>query len=150
VEPTRKVIAELLERYRSASGSIIHIKHKTPEGAPLFTPDTPLADEFDELVATGDEPIIWKQAPGAFTGTDLQEKIKGTGKDKVVIVGYQAHGCCLMTSRQSAELGLDTIVVRDAVGDRSIPGATWQQLIDTMLAGFEDMWGTVLDSKDIV
>ena len=149
VESSSKVIAGLLEKYRSASGSIIHVQHKTPEGAPLFTPDTPLADEFDALVAKGDEPVIWKQAPGSFTGTDLHEQIKATGKNKVVITGYMAHGCCLMTSRQSAELGLDTIVVRDAIGDRDIPGANHQQLIDTMLAGFEDMWGTVLSSKDI-
>lgn len=149
MESSKKVIANVLDKYRKASGSIIHVQHKTPEGAPLFTPGTPLADEFDEVKAKDDELVVWKQAPGSFTGTDLEAKIKETGKSKVVITGYMAHGCCNMTSRQSAELGFDTIVVRDAIGDRDIPGAGHQELISTMLAGFEDMWGTVIDSKDI-
>jgi nicotinamidase-related amidase len=46
-----KVIANLLEKYRSANGKIIHVLHKTPDGAPIFTPGTELADEFKELTA---------------------------------------------------------------------------------------------------
>ena len=46
-----KVIAELLEKYRKANGKVIHVLHKTPEGAPIFTPGTELADEFKELKA---------------------------------------------------------------------------------------------------
>ena len=46
-----KVIAELLEKYRKANGKVVHVLHKTPEGAPIFTPGTELADEFKELKA---------------------------------------------------------------------------------------------------
>lgn len=46
-----KAIAELLERYRKANGKVIHVLHKTPEGAPVFTPGTDLAEEFKELKA---------------------------------------------------------------------------------------------------
>lgn len=46
-----KVIAELLEKYRAANGKVVHILHKTPEGAPIFTPGTDLAEEFKELKA---------------------------------------------------------------------------------------------------
>jgi nicotinamidase-related amidase len=46
-----KVIANLLEKYRSANGKIVHVMHKTPEGAPIFTPGTDLANEFKELTA---------------------------------------------------------------------------------------------------
>lgn len=44
-----KVIAELLEKYRAANGKVIHVLHKTPDGAPIFTPGTALAEEFKEL-----------------------------------------------------------------------------------------------------
>lgn len=128
---------------------MIHVCHKVPDGAPLFTPGTDLADIFDELMPKEGERVVWKQAPGAFTGTDLDAAIKETNKTQVVVTGYQAHGCVNMTSRQAAELGYDTICVRDAIGDRDIPGATWQQSLDTTLAGFADMWGTVIDAKDI-
>jgi nicotinamidase-related amidase len=46
-----KIIADLLEKYRSANGKIIHVLHKTPEGAPIFTPGTDLANEFKDLKA---------------------------------------------------------------------------------------------------
>jgi nicotinamidase-related amidase len=46
-----KVIADLLAKYREANGKIVHVLHKTPEGAPIFTPGTGLAEEFKELKA---------------------------------------------------------------------------------------------------
>lgn len=149
VESTRKVITQLLEQYRKDNAPVIHICHKTPEGAPLFTPNTQLSEIFDELKPKEGEPVVWKQAPGAFTGTELDAEIKKTGKSQVVVTGYQAHGCVNMTSRQAAELGYDTICIRDAIGDRDIPGATWQESLKTTLAGFEDMWGSVIDAKDV-
>ena len=46
-----KVIASLLEKYRAAGGKVVHVLHKVPEGAPVFTPGTELAEEFKELKA---------------------------------------------------------------------------------------------------
>lgn len=50
-ESSGKVIASLLEKYRSAKGKVVHVMHKTPEGAPIFTPGTDLAEEFKALKA---------------------------------------------------------------------------------------------------
>ena len=79
----------MLQKYRQAHGDIIHIRHVTPEGAPLFTPGTELAEEFGELVeGMGEgEKVIMKQHPSAFTGTDLQEVMEGLGKRKIVLAG---------------------------------------------------------------
>jgi len=46
-----KVIADLLAKYRKADGKIVHVLHKVPDGAPIFTPGTDLAEEFKELKA---------------------------------------------------------------------------------------------------
>lgn len=46
-----KAIASLLEKYRSANGKLVHVLHKVPEGAPVFTPGTELANEFKEVAA---------------------------------------------------------------------------------------------------
>lgn len=87
VESTRKAIAALLEKYRAASAPLVHIVHKTPDGAPVFTPGTALAAEFGELEPNGGEKVVGKQFPGSFTGTDLDEYLKGTGRGKVVLTG---------------------------------------------------------------
>jgi nicotinamidase-related amidase len=46
-----KAISEVLEKYRAANGKVVHVRHQTPEGAPIFTPGTELAEEFKELKA---------------------------------------------------------------------------------------------------
>lgn len=88
VSESRKAIAELLEKYRAANGSIVHVVHATPEGAPVFTPGTKLAEEFAELKPRDGEAVIQKNFPGSFAKTDLQEVLDKTGKKKVVLTGY--------------------------------------------------------------
>ena len=48
-ETSRKAIKHVLEKYRQANGKVVHVLHKTPEGAPVFTPGTKLAEEYEEL-----------------------------------------------------------------------------------------------------
>ena len=50
-ESSGKAIASLLEKYRAANGKIVHVMHQTPEGAPIFTPGTELANEFSNVAA---------------------------------------------------------------------------------------------------
>jgi len=151
VAATRKAIATLLEKYRAAgaAGSVVHIVHKTPAGAPVFTPDTDLAKEFEELAPKNGEKVIEKQQPGSFTGTDLEEFIKGTGKSKLVLTGYMAHVCVSTTARQAAEKQYEVLLAEDAIGDRNIPGVDAKDLVRTTLAELADAFGTVVKTGDI-
>jgi hypothetical protein len=61
VKNTRAGIASLLEKYRSSphkGANIVHVLQQTPEGAPVFTPNTPLAEEFAELKPKDGEHVI--------------------------------------------------------------------------------------------
>jgi nicotinamidase-related amidase len=87
-EASGAVIASLLKKYREANGKIVHILHATPEGAPLFTPGTELAEEFEEVKAKEGEEVVWKNFPGSFAETKLQAILEGWGVKKVVLVGY--------------------------------------------------------------
>ncbi len=49
VAESRANIGAVLKKYRDAGGDVVHVTHTTPDGAPLFTPGTELADEFEEL-----------------------------------------------------------------------------------------------------
>ncbi|PMD14309.1 isochorismatase hydrolase-like protein [Hyaloscypha hepaticicola] len=149
VSSTRKAISTLLEKYRSASAPLVHIVHKTPDGAPVFTPSTPLAEEFSELTPQKNEKVIGKEQPGSFTGTDLQEFLKSTGRNKLVLCGYMAHVCVSTTARQAAEHGYDVLIAEDAVGDRDIPGVKAEDLVRTSLAELADAFGTVVKVSSI-
>jgi nicotinamidase-related amidase len=81
VDSTRSAISSLLEKYRSAgdASNLVHVVHSVPEGAPVFTPNTRLAAEFDELTPKQGEKVISKQHPGSFAGTDLDEYLGSLG-----------------------------------------------------------------------
>jgi len=143
------VIASLLERYRSAGGKVVHILHKTPEGAPIFTPGTSLAQEFPALAPRESEEVIWKTHPGSFAETRLDEVLKGWGVGKVVLTGYMAHVCVSTTARQASQRGYDVLVVEDGIGDRDIPGVSGDELTRITLAELGDVFATVVKSADI-
>ena len=148
-ETSGKVIASLLEKYRAANGKVVHILHKTPEGAPIFTPNTELANEFDALKAKDGEELIWKQHPGSFAETKLDEVLKVWGIKKVVLTGYMAHVCVSTTARQASQRGYDVIVVEDGIGDRDIPGVKGEELTKVALAELGDAFATVVKSEEI-
>lgn len=153
VSSTRSAIASLLSAYRDQAPShIIHISHSVPDGAPVFTPNTALAQSFDEVAPKNDEKHIWKQQPGAFTGTDLEQHLKSLGDvaKTVVLCGYMAHVCISTTARQAAEKGLSVVVVREAVGDRDIPGAQSQAVVDGALRELGDAFAEIRGVQEIV
>ncbi|KNB10671.1 hypothetical protein FOXG_10817 [Fusarium oxysporum f. sp. lycopersici 4287] len=149
IEASRPVIASLLKKYRAVNATVVHVVHITPSGAPVFTPNTELAEEFDELKPAEGEKVVEKSHPGSFTGTDLQEVLTATGRSKIVLVGYMAHVCISTTARQGAERGWDILVAEDAVGDRNIPGVDAQELKKVALREIADTFGTIVQSKDI-
>jgi len=55
VKSSRAVIGDVLQKYRDAHGDVVHVRHATPDGAPLFTPGTELAEEFSELSEGSDK-----------------------------------------------------------------------------------------------
>jgi nicotinamidase-related amidase len=81
VDSTRSAISSLLEKYRTAGDAknLVHVVHAVPEGTPIFTPNTRLAAEFDELTPKPGEKVIAKQHPGSFAGTDLDEYLGSLG-----------------------------------------------------------------------
>jgi hypothetical protein len=81
VDSTRSAISSLLEKYRAAGDAknLVHVVQAMPEGTPIFTPNTRLAAEFDELAPKPGEKVIAKQYSGSFADTDLDEYLGSLG-----------------------------------------------------------------------
>ncbi|KAJ6600984.1 Isochorismatase-like protein [Mycena vulgaris] len=146
---SRPAIASLVQRYRAASGTIVHIVHASAAGAPVFTPGTPLAAEFDEITPIYEEPVVPKRFFGSFAETNLAEVIGKTGLRKLVLVGYKAHVCVSTTAREAQQRGYEVVVVADAIGDRDIPGASGEEVTKMVLLELGDAFATVVQSDDI-
>lgn len=149
IKTSRPAIEKLLSTYRSKGGKIVHIRHKVPSGAPVFTPDTPLADEFQELKPQDGEETVIKQYPGSFEQTKLKEILDGWGIKKVVLCGYMAHVCVSTTAREAYQKGFEVILAEEAIGDRDIPGAKGDEVTKMVLLELNDTFGTVLKTSDI-
>jgi nicotinamidase-related amidase len=102
VDASRKAIAELLAAYRTQGGKIVHVLHMVPEGAPVFTPGTNLAQEFSELREMDGEAKVVKHHPNAFAGTDLEKMLKGWGVKTVVICGYMVSLVWIVLGREDS------------------------------------------------
>ena len=76
---------------KESDGKIVHVKHITPDGAPVFTPKTKLAEEFDELAPKEGEKVIEKIHPSSFADTNLHDYLRGVGGLKIVLVGYMVR-----------------------------------------------------------
>ena len=59
VNSTRAAIAGLVDKYRVAGqeSNIVHILHKVPDGAPVFTPGKSVSKEMDGVEAKGNEKV---------------------------------------------------------------------------------------------
>ncbi|KAL9086822.1 MAG: hypothetical protein Q9165_006969 [Trypethelium subeluteriae] len=148
-QTSRAAISDLLNRYRNAGGKIVHVTHQVPDGAPVFTPGTDLAREFDELKPRTGEITVTKQFPGSFTKTDLDDLLKQHDAKKVVLCGYMAHVCVSTTAREASQLGYDVLLAEDAIGDRDIPGASGNEVTKMVMLELGDAFGTVVNSGDI-
>lgn len=153
VDKTRKAIASLLEKYRAAGDgkNIVHVVHKSPDGAPVFTPGTALAEEFDELTPRPGEKVIAKERVSSFAGTDLHEYLGGLGErgKKTVLTGYMAHVCVSTTARAGYDLGYNVLLAADGIGDRDIPGFSGPEVTDAVLKELGDAFGTVIQSTEV-
>lgn len=78
---------------------------------------------WDELVAElGQVPtdkLVTKFTRGAFTGTDLEEYLKGEGVTQVVITGVATGSGVESTARHAHELGFNVTLATDAMTDMS-------------------------------
>ena len=150
---TRAAISSLLEKYRGAgqADNIVHVVHQVPDGAPVFTPGTKLAEEFSELTPKHGEKMVTKQFPSSFAQTDLHRHLSSIGDrgKKIVLTGYMAHVCVSTTARAGAELGYDVLLAEDAIGDRDIPGSDAEEVKRVVLNELGDAFGTVVKGTDI-
>jgi len=115
-------IRQLLERARALGCPVIHVAHKGPPGRP-FDPNTG-GRIIDSVAPVDGEPVVLKNLPNAFAGTDLTERISEEPGRPLVICGFMTHMCVSATARAATDLGFETVVVSDACATRPLPSAT--------------------------
>ncbi|MFJ3792862.1 cysteine hydrolase family protein [Kitasatospora sp. NPDC090091] len=141
--------AALLARAREAGAPVIHVVN---DGGP----DTPydIRAEIGRIhpgvAPVEGEPVVVKQVPDAFVGTDLGERIDAAGRKDVVVAGFMTHMCVTFTAAGAFLRGNRPTVVADACATRPLPSGgvevSARELHRSALATVADLYGVVVES----
>lgn len=77
-------------------------------------------DLVPELNQQPEDRLVTKHTPGAFTGTGLEQYLKGLGVTQVVIAGVSTSMGVESTARHAYELGFHVTFAVDAMTDMNI------------------------------
>jgi len=91
---------------------------KVPSLAVLLR-GSPMCDIDARIKPAAGDYIVSKKYASSFFGTNLDTYLKNQGVDTVVIAGCTTSGCVRASAVDSLQSGYQTIVVREAVGDRA-------------------------------
>lgn len=122
IEAALERCAELLDRARAANVPVIHIQHDSGPGSP-FDIRAHIGAIADRVAPRDGEAVIVKNYPNSFVGTDLDERLKALGRQRLVIAGFMTHMCINSTARGAFNLGYQITVPGDATATRALPTA---------------------------
>ncbi len=120
VEEALDKARQLLERARKAGSPIFHIQHDAGVGS-LYDLTAPNGQIADVVAPSEGEPIIVKRYPDSFSSTDLDEQLKATGCNNLILAGFMSHMCVNSTARGGFDRGYAVSVVENATATRPLP-----------------------------
>jgi nicotinamidase-related amidase len=143
----------VVDAFRASGESIVHLQHvwDAPD-APMMRPGTPGVEIHSSVAPVDGEPVVPKEAPNGFLRTPLEERLRASGADEIVVVGMMTSMCVDATVRAGADLGFSMTVVHDACaapdlefGGVSVPAAS---VSAAFLAALADGYARVVGSED--
>lgn len=150
-----KNIARLLAAWRAANAPIYHVHHNSVRPTSPLRPGQPGNDFKPEALPLAGEPVFEKTVNSAFIGTDLEQRLREDGIERVVVIGLTTNHCVETSARMAANLGFDTWVVSDATAthDRTGPDGVLypaETIHAVSLASLHGEFATVLDTASLL
>ncbi len=154
VAPAIAEAKKLLERARDAGTRVFHIMHSGGPGTP-YDVEAPIGQIVSDVAPRAGEPVIVKNYPNAFIGTDLEAELRRRGIENIVLAGFMTHMCISSTARGAFNLGFRPTVVDAATATRDLPSADGgvvraSELHAASLAGLRDLFAVVVNRSDDV
>ncbi|MBS0553123.1 MAG: cysteine hydrolase [Proteobacteria bacterium] len=154
VEPALDECARLLARARALKTPVIHIQHDSGPGSP-YDVRAEIGAIADKVEPQAGEPVVIKNYPNSFIGTDLDARLKAQGVKNLVVVGFMTHMCINSTARGAFNLGYAVTVPAAATATRALPAPDGgvvgaEALQAAALAALGDLFAVVVrDASEI-
>ncbi len=107
-------IGRLIAAWRRDGRSVRHIHHSSRSAAGTFFLGTAGHDPKPEAAPAPGEPVYVKGVNNGFIGTALEQDLRDTGVDTLVVVGLTTNHCVSTTVRMAGNLGFTVYLVEDA------------------------------------
>lgn len=107
-------IASLLNAWRGAGATVVHVRHMSRSVRSPFRPGQPGAEFQDQLAPLAGEHVVEKNVPDALVNTGLERWLRVREITQLVIVGVSTNNSVEATARTAGNLGFQTQVVADA------------------------------------
>ncbi len=107
-------IERLLHAWRESHLPVWHVRHDSTSPGSTYRPGQPGNDFKAEAQPIEGEPVIAKQTPCAFAGTDLELRLQAAGITSLVVAGVITNNSVEATVRMPGCLGFDVYLVEDA------------------------------------
>jgi nicotinamidase-related amidase len=114
-------IAALLASARAQGLPVIHVHHDDPDPASPFRKGLAGAAPMPCAAPLPEETVLWKHASSAFSGTGLDDHLRGLGVTELVVAGAVAAFCVTSTVRMASDLGYAVLLPKDALLGFDLP-----------------------------
>jgi nicotinamidase-related amidase len=119
--PAAEKVRVLLDAFRERKMPVVHVRHEsTRQGATFFLPGTPGAQIHDSVRPLDGEPIIVKNFPNSFRGTELLPLLRNQGIERLVVCGMMTHMCIDSTVRAAFDHGFHVLAAGDACATKNL------------------------------
>jgi nicotinamidase-related amidase len=140
----------LLAAWRGAGAPVIHVRHESQSPDGRFRRGTAAFEFKPEAEPLAGEPVIEKRVNSAFIGTDLEDRLRADGAEKVVVAGLTTDHCCSTTARMASDLGFETWFVGDATATHARGDFDAETMHQTALASLDGEFAQVITAADAI
>jgi nicotinamidase-related amidase len=147
--------AEALAAFRAKGMPVFHVRHlSTRPGAGFFVPGTEGVEFHASARPAQGEPVVEKNFPNSFRGTDLKERLERAGIKQLVVAGMMTHMCVDASVRQAFDLGFRVTLLADACATRaqSFGGETVpaHQVHTAFLAALNGLYAKIAPTEEVL
>jgi nicotinamidase-related amidase len=103
-----------------------------------------LMPEIEDARKDGKGETVFKNSYDAFVNTDLEERLRSMGAERVVVCGVMTDCCCDTSARGAFNRGFETWLVSDACGTSS------KEQHERGLKSFGYAFGDVVTTKEVL
>ncbi len=147
--------ATALAAFRARGLPILHVRHLSVRpGAAFFLPGSEGAEIHASVRPLPGEPVIEKNFPNSFRGTDLQARLERAGARHLVVAGMMTHMCVDASVRQANDYGFRVTLLADGCatraqkfGDETVPA---RQVQVAFLAALNGAYARVAATAEIL